>query len=204
MSSTYQYPRTEFDPPLERSKSPQRRRRGYYTRLRRLVHIGIALSVILLDRLTKLLIVYRLKPGANVTIFPHILRLSHVHNFGAAFSLFADNASPLTVRRALIAFSVAAVLLVFALLWRTGRHYSLTSIALALILGGAFGNLWDRIHYAYVVDFIEVTLVRYHWPDFNIADSAIVIGACLLLLEIFRPQSDTQDPATISPAPTSD
>jgi len=201
MSSTYQYPRTEFDTPIERRKINRRRRRGYYSRQRRFIHLGIALSVILADRLSKILILLYLKQGTNITIFPHVLRLSHVHNFGAAFSLFAENASPLAVRRGLIAFSVAAVLMVFAMLWRTGRQYSLTSIALALILGGAVGNLWDRIHYSYVVDFIEVTIIRYHWPDFNIADSAIVIGACLLLLEIFRPQ--TSDPATISPAPTS-
>lgn len=201
MPSTYQYPRTEFDTPVERRKINRRRRRGYYSRQRRLIHLGIALSVILADRLSKILILLHLKQGTNITIFPHVLRLSHVHNFGAAFSLFAENASPLAVRRGLIAFSVAAVLMVFAMLWRTGRQYSLTSIALALILGGAVGNLWDRIHYSYVVDFIEVTIIRYHWPDFNIADSAIVIGACLLLLEIFRPQ--TIDPATISPSPTS-
>jgi signal peptidase II len=65
----------------------------------------------------------------------------------------------------------------------------MTSVALALILGGALGNLYDRVMYSHVVDFLEVHIVRYHWPDFNVADSCIVIGACLLLLEIFRPHS---------------
>jgi signal peptidase II len=69
-----------------------------------------------------------------------------------------------------------------------GRGFSLTGLALGLILGGAIGNLYDRIRFSYVVDFLEVKIVHYHWPDFNVADSCIVIGACLLLLEIFRAQ----------------
>ncbi len=78
------------------------------------------------------------------------------------------------------------------MLWRAGRTLNLTAFALALILGGALGNLYDRIHYHFVIDFLEVTIVHYHWPDFNVADSCIVIGACLLIIEIFRPQPDTQ------------
>ncbi len=81
------------------------------------------------------------------------------------------------------------MLVLFAMLMRTGRYLSVTSVALALILGGAFGNLYDRIRYHYVIDFLEVHIVHYHWPDFNVADSCIVIGACLLLIEIFRPQA---------------
>ena len=70
-----------------------------------------------------------------------------------------------------------------------GPAFSLTSVALALILGGALGNLYDRIRFHHVVDFLAVKIYHYNWPDFNIADSCIVIGACLLLLEIFRPQA---------------
>ena len=80
-----------------------------------------------------------------------------------------------------------AAIIVFVLLWRTGREFALSSVALALILGGALGNLYDRIRFHHVVDFLAVKIVHYNWPDFNVADSCIVIGACLLLLEIFRP-----------------
>jgi len=111
-----------------------------------------------------------------------------VLNSGAAFSMFADSLSPLAVRYALIGFSIVAVLVVLGMLWRMGRAFTLTSLSLALILGGALGNLYDRARLFYVVDFLEVTIVHYHWPDFNVADSCIVIGACLLLLEIFRAQ----------------
>jgi signal peptidase II len=96
--------------------------------------------------------------------------------------MFAENASPSTVRNILIAFSVVAVLVLFGMLWRVGRHLTVTSVALALILGGAFGNLYDRIVYHYVIDFLEVHIVHYHWPDFNVADSAIVCGGILLVL----------------------
>ncbi len=75
------------------------------------------------------------------------------------------------------------------MLVRVGREISLTGIALALILGGAIGNLYDRVVHHFVIDFLEVHIVHYHWPDFNVADSAICIGACLLILEIFRPQA---------------
>ena len=85
------------------------------------------------------------------------------------------------------AFSVFAAAIVFFLLWQTGRKLTLTSVALALILGGALGNLYDRIRFHHVVDFLAVRIYHYNWPDFNVADSCIVIGACLLLLEIFRP-----------------
>ncbi len=112
-------------------------------------------------------------------------------NTGAAFSMFEGAQSPATVRNLLIVFSVVAVLVVFALLWKIGRHATLTTFALALILGGALGNLYDRVRFSYVVDFLEVHIIHYHWPDFNIADSAIVIGACLLLLEMLRPQHGT-------------
>ena len=95
---------------------------------------------------------------------------------------------PDAVRLGLIAFSVVAAAIVLILLWRTSRTFSLTSVALALILGGALGNLYDRVRFHHVVDFLAVRIVHYNWPDFNVADSCIVIGACLLLLEIFLPQ----------------
>ena len=143
--------------------------------------------VILADRLSKNWIIHRIRPGYTIPVIPHFFRLSHVLNTGAAFSLL-ENLPPNAVRLGLIAFSVFAAVIVFILLWRTGRTLSLTSVALALILGGALGNLYDRIRFHHVVDFLAVRIYHYNWPDFNVADSCIVIGACLLLLEIFRPQ----------------
>jgi len=148
----------------------------------------IAATVILLDRLSKNWIGSHVQRGHFITVIPGVFRISHVFNTGAAFSLFAESLSPLVVRNALIGFSVVAVVVVLGMIWRVGKAFSLTGVALGLILGGAIGNLYDRVTFHYVVDFLEVTIVRYHWPDFNVADSCIVIGACLLLLEIFRAQ----------------
>ena len=144
--------------------------------------------VIALDRVTKVWIDRHVQMGQTITIVPHVFRISHVLNFGAAFSMFAESASPVAVRNSLIGFSIVAGLIVLTMLWRMGRAASPASIGLALILGGAIGNLYDRIHFHYVVDFLEVTIVRYHWPDFNVADSCISIGAVLLLLELLWPK----------------
>jgi len=152
----------------------------------RLWLLVIASIVIVLDRLSKLWVSHHIPHGGRIVIIPRVFYLSHVFNTGAAFSLFADSLSPALVRDGLIAFSCIAVLVVAGMLWRLGRTPSLTAVSLALILGGALGNLYDRIHLSYVVDFLAVNIWHYHWPDFNVADSAIVIGACLLLLELFR------------------
>jgi len=149
---------------------------------------ALSALVIIIDRITKHIVAQQLPNGETYTVIPGIFRISDVHNTGAAFSMFAENASPATVRNILIGFSVVSILIIFGMLWRVGRAFSLTSVALALILGGAFGNLYDRVRYHYVIDFLEVHIVHYHWPDFNVADSCIVIGACLLMIEIFRPQ----------------
>ena len=150
--------------------------------------LTIAALVVGLDRATKVWIVSHIQLGHAIVIIPRVFRLTHVLNTGAAFSMFEGSTSPDLVRNLLIGFSVIAVVVVLALIWKTGRSISLTSVALALILGGAVGNVYDRIRFAYVVDFLEVHIVHYHWPDFNVADSAIVVGACLLLLEMLRPQ----------------
>jgi signal peptidase II len=151
----------------------------------------IAAAIVAADRVTKQWIVKNIATGMAITVWPHVFRLTHVLNTGAAFSMFEDAKSQELVRQCLIGFSVLAVVVVLVLIWRMGRTISPTSIALALILGGAVGNLYDRIRLHYVVDFLEVHIVHYHWPDFNVADSAIVVGACLLLLEMLRPQRDT-------------
>lgn len=151
--------------------------------------VVIAAAIIVLDRVTKLWIVAHIKMGHAIVVIPKVFRLTHVLNTGAAFSMFESSPSPTLVRNLLIGFSLVAVVVVLALLWKMGRSITMTSIALALILGGAIGNLYDRIRLQYVVDFLEVHIFSYHWPDFNVADSAIVVGACLLLLEMIRPQS---------------
>jgi signal peptidase II len=153
----------------------------------------IAAAVIFLDRLTKTLVSARVIVGGAIPVIPHFLRITHWTNEGAAFSLFADSNSPNMVRWGLIVFSLLAAVVVLMVLVRLGNRITLTTIALALVFAGALGNVHDRIAYGSVVDFIEVNIFGYHWPDFNIADSAIVTGACLLLLDSLLPKRPASD-----------
>jgi len=149
----------------------------------RAIHFLLALLVVALDRWSKRLVAARIPMYSHIQIIPGFFRLTHTENTGAAFSLFAD--SPSHWRTVLlIGFSVVALIVVVYLLWKQTRPLTITGIALSLILGGAFGNLWDRVARGRVVDFLLVYVKQYQWPVFNLADSAIVVGASLLVIEI--------------------
>ena len=160
----------------------------------RRLHWLLAISALLViaDRLTKIWVGKHIPLGGAIPLIPNVLRITHWTNEGAAFSLFADSASPNTVRWALISFSLLAALIVLIALIRLGSRITLTTVALALILAGALGNVHDRIAYGSVIDFIEVHIFTYHWPDFNVADSSIVIGAGLLMLDSLRTRTHSQ------------
>ncbi len=155
----------------------------------RRLHWLLLISALLLlaDRLTKVWVGKHIPFGGAIPIIPRVLRLTHWTNEGAAFSMFADSASPHAVRWGLVAFSLVAALAVLVAMIKLGNRITLTTVALAMILAGALGNVHDRIAYGSVVDFIEVHIFSYHWPDFNVADSSIVIGACLLMLDSLLP-----------------
>lgn len=153
----------------------------------------LSLLIVAADRVTKWMVVRRIALGDHIVVVPRIFAISHVENVGAAFSLFNDSASPARVRWLLLIFSLIAAVAVLGVLLRLGSRFTATSLALALILGGALGNAFDRMRYGYVIDFLEVHIVHYHWPDFNVADSAIVVGGILLLLDALfsKEQADT-------------
>jgi signal peptidase II len=153
-------------------------------------HIIIAASVVLLDQMTKWLVAQKIALHDGVDVVPGFFRLTHVQNQGAAFGLFSDSTSEWKVAM-LILFSIAALAVVSALLWKNGNAMNATAIALSLVFGGALGNLWDRVTSGRVIDFLDIYYGSHHWPAFNVADSAIVIGALLLLSEIFlAPQEE--------------
>ena len=146
-------------------------------------HFLIAAVVLFADRITKLLVSRNIALHDSIVILPGFFRLTHVQNPGAAFGLGAESGSQWTAAM-LIVFSIAALIVVSYLLWRNSHRITSTGVGLALIMGGALGNLWDRVVDGQVVDFIDFYVANYHWPAFNIADSAIVIGAVLLVSEI--------------------
>ncbi|HME33077.1 MAG TPA: signal peptidase II [Terriglobales bacterium] len=143
----------------------------------------IAGVVLLLDRVAKWAVARDIALHDSVTVIPGFFHLTHVQNTGAAFGLFAESSAQWKVG-ALVSFSVVALVIVSGLLWKNGHALSTTTIALSLILGGATGNLWDRMMTGRVVDFLDFYVGSYHWPAFNVADSAIVVGAILLVSEI--------------------
>jgi signal peptidase II len=149
----------------------------------RAFYLLVALIVVLLDRWTKHVVAHRIALYSQIQVIPGFFRLTHTENTGAAFSLFADSITPWKTAL-LIAFSGIALVVVSILLWKNHHAHVVTGIGLSLIMGGAVGNLWDRLARGRVVDFLLFYVRRYQWPVFNLADSAIVIGAGLLILEI--------------------
>ncbi|MGA3316178.1 MAG: signal peptidase II [Candidatus Korobacteraceae bacterium] len=151
----------------------------------------IAAAVLLLDRLAKWSVASNIPLHDSVTVIPGCFHLTHVENTGAAFGLFAESTAQWKIG-ALVSFSVIALMVVSALLWKHSHALSTTTIGLSLILGGATGNLWDRMLTGHVVDFLDFYVGSYHWPAFNVADSAIVIGAILLVSEIVFAKSGNE------------
>ncbi len=144
--------------------------------------LGIAFIVILLDQFTKIAIVRNFHYGTwkHITSF---FNLTLVYNRGAAFSFLASASG--WQRWALTGFGIAAALFIIFLLTRH-RTQTLFCTALSLILGGALGNVIDRILHGHVIDFLDFHLKRWHWPPFNIADTAITCGAILLIVDELR------------------
>jgi signal peptidase II len=146
----------------------------------------VAAAVFAADRVTKIWVQNHILLGRARVVIPRVFRISHVLNTGAAFSLFAGDAHVQLVRWGLIAFSAVAILLMLGLIVQYGRSITMNTFAFALILGGAAGNMFDRIRIGEVIDFLEVHIGHYHYPDFNVADSCIVIGGVLIFLASLR------------------
>jgi signal peptidase II len=155
-------------------------------------HFLIAFFVVLLDRVAKLTVEKNISLHESISIIPGFFRLTHVENRGAAFGLFADSPSEWKIA-VLVLFSLVALVIVSALLWKNSHSMTTTGVGLALILGGALGNLWDRLVSGHVVDFLLFYVGQYQWPAFNVADSAIVLGAGMLVFEILFAKSPAQE-----------
>jgi len=144
--------------------------------------LGLSLFAILLDQGTKLAIDGSMKLYQSIPVLP-FFKLTYVHNTGAAFSFLSEAGGWQRWFFAGLALAISCVIAVW--LARLKPHETLLAVALALVLGGAIGNLIDRLAYGYVIDFLDVYYQTWHWPAFNIADSAITLGVILMLLESF-------------------
>ncbi|MGY6277454.1 signal peptidase II [Methylomonas sp. MgM2] len=144
--------------------------------------LWISLLVLILDQASKLAIDASMQLYESIPVMPYF-NLTYAHNTGAAFSFLAQAGGWQRWLFAGLAIVMSGIIAVW--LMRLEKHETLMAIALSMILGGAIGNLIDRVAYGYVIDFLDVYYKHWHWPAFNIADSAICIGVGLILLESF-------------------
>lgn len=146
----------------------------------------IIFLVVMLDRVSKLYIRSSYAPWDVTVVIPQIFNIVHAENPGAAFSMLAS-APPIVRAILLVGVSMLVMIIVGVMLWRLPKNSgALMATSLALVFGGAFGNLWDRIFRGSVTDFLQVFIGSYEFPAFNVADSAITIGAALLVLDLLR------------------
>ena len=147
--------------------------------------IFLALGVLVLDQATKYAVEKFTTPDSQRVIVPGFMNFIHTRNTGVAFGMFADTGM-VWMPILLILFSVAVIALLAWMIATDRAGGMLSQCGLAMIIGGAVGNVMDRILRHSVTDFIDVHIGNYHWYTFNIADSGIVVGAALVLLELFR------------------
>lgn len=164
-------------------------------------YLLVSLAVLALDQWSKWLVERHLPLHAAEPVIPGVFYLTHVRNTGVAFGLFAEHGGGGGML-ALVLLGFAALAVVGVYFWKTPRESRLLLASLALVLGGAVGNLLDRIAAGAVTDFLGVFLGSYRWPDFNVADSAISVGLTLLLLESLLPRRAARS-AVASPDPLS-
>ena len=146
-------------------------------------YLLLSLAVVVADQWSKWLVERYLPLHRPMEIIPDLLNFTHVKNTGVAFGMFAANGSS-SGTAILTVLGLIALTVVGVYFWHTDKHDTLMLTSLSLILGGAVGNLLDRIAAGSVTDFIDAYIGTYHWHTFNLADSAITIGICLMALEI--------------------
>ena len=162
------------------------------------VIILVAPLMVVADQFTKLVIHSYMKPYEVITIMQGYLNIYYAQNYGLAFGLFSDKlgASSTWI---FLAITIVALAIIIHLFFRTEDKAVLLPMALSLVLAGALGNLIDRFHWGYVVDFIQMYFVSksppynaHYWPTYNVADISISAGIVLLIIDSFRPQREAQ------------
>ena len=141
--------------------------------------------ILLLDQITKLYVDSSMRLHESIPVIQGLFSITYVRNPGAAFGFLAD-ASPLFRSIFFVAVTVLAIILVVHYIWKSRAEEPFLTFALSLVLSGAVGNLIDRVRLGEVIDFLDVYIGSYHWPAFNVADSAISVGAVILFIELTR------------------
>ncbi len=156
----------------------------------KLGYLAITGGVFMIDQVTKAWAVRRLRFGEDIPVISGLLNFAYAQNTGVAFSMLDDHGD--AGRWGLSAVAMIAGVLVLYFFWKTPRSDDRILGALALLLAGIIGNVTDRMRLGFVVDFIDVQFGSWHYPTFNIADMAIVLGAGLLILDMFKSKKKEQ------------
>ncbi len=161
-------------------------------------YLAVSLAVLFLDQWTKGIVTRTMEVHQSKTVIADVFDLTYVRNSGAAFGLFASVDSAV---KAIVLNSVAVVvfLIVSAYALRSSHRSVRLQVGLALILGGAVGNLLDRVRFGYVVDFLDFSVSGHHWPAFNVADSAICIGVAVLFLDMLGHEDEPAERPDAAP-----
>jgi len=161
--------------------------------------LALPLAIVALDQATKFLVVKRLPLYEDVPLISGLLSLQHVRNTGAVFGFLSGTEIP--GKGYLFAFMSAIALFALTYYARTiPQEERMPRFALSLVIGGAVGNLIDRVRFGYVVDFVKMYWENHVWPNYNVADSAISIGLVLLVIDSFRPRDrESAEPAPSAP-----
>ena len=166
----------------------------------RSAYAALAAIIVALDQATKMLVDHFMTLHESRLLVDGVLRLTYVQNRGAAFGILSD--ADLPYQSLLFAVvSLGALGAIAAYAWRLPARSALPQTALALIMGGALGNLIDRARLGYVIDFVDAYWGRHHWPAFNVADSAISVGVVLLVIDILRHPQAVEPPPPVRVAP---
>jgi signal peptidase II len=149
---------------------------------------GVVGTVFVVDQITKGLIQRTMRLHESIPIIDRLFSLTYIRNPGAAFGLFAEHGNGLRMIF-FVTISVAAILFLWSLFVKTPKEAWLGRLSIAMVMGGALGNLVDRVRFGEVVDFLDFYIGTYHWPAFNVADSCISVGVALMLWYFIRTPS---------------
>lgn len=166
--------------------------------LRNLALASITGTIILLDQVTKLQIMQTMRLHESIPVIPNLFSLTYIRNPGAAFGLMAGSSN--AFRMVFFGLtSIFALGLLGTILLRMPEHDWMGRVSVSGILGGAVGNLIDRLRYGEVIDFLDVYVENYHWPAFNVADSAITVGVIFLIIHFaFEKREDSSETSSVS------
>ncbi|WP_027179531.1 signal peptidase II [Maridesulfovibrio bastinii] len=164
--------------------------------MNKFLHAGIiASATVILDQLTKYTIQSSLPLWSSKTIIPNFFNLVHAVNKGAAFG-FLNRADITWQRGFFIVITLIALGVIYYLIKSMNKIYKVQVTALSLLLGGAVGNLIDRILFGQVTDFLDFYIGNYHWPAFNVADIALTVGAFMMIIAVYINKNDGSDNIT--------